>query len=96
MSLENHELDYILNMQADLDFAIAEKDWKECRTIIADVKEQGYEHEARMMQDSLKRATENDPNQFVAKTAHMTDKEVVEGYMEVSEDHRDYMDRHYP
>jgi hypothetical protein len=78
MSLENHELDYLLNMQADLDFAIAEKDWKECRIIIEDVKE-GYPHEARMMQDSLRRAVEGEGNTFLSKTAHLSDKEVVEG-----------------
>jgi hypothetical protein len=78
MSRTMQELETLAMFEADLDMAIAEKDWKECRIIIEDVKE-GYPHEARMMQDSLRRAVEGEENPFLAKTAHLSDKEVVEG-----------------
>lgn len=94
MSLENTQLDYLLDFQADLDLALSEKDWKKAREIIQSVKEEGYEHEARMMQESLKRAT-TDESPFVKKTSHLTNEEFMQGYYG-SVDSRDEADRNYP
>lgn len=55
MSMNKEQLNTILDFQADMDMAIAEGDWKKAYEVIFAVKDYGYEHEAKIMLDSLVR-----------------------------------------
>lgn len=56
MSRTNEELDTINDFQADLDFFISEKNWKEAAVVVDAAGELGFEHEALIMHQTLNRA----------------------------------------
>lgn len=76
-----HNTEIIEDAQSDFDLALSQRNWSECRTIIADLEEQGFEHEVQLLRHTMGRTI-----------AHMNN-EVEDMH---SEDPRDVADRSYP
>lgn len=93
MSLSNQELETVLAFQADMDLAIAQKDWKKCTDIIFACADAGYEHESKLLNASYVRAKTEDAESIFPKD----DEKFLREYAEQTGwDPRDDADRNRP
>lgn len=82
MSLTNEQLSTLENIQADFDTALSQRNWSDCRAMLSNLRDTGFDHEAQILTKSLWKAQQNPTEAEDEAAGH--------------ESQADWADRNYP